>query len=115
MHYEFPPYAVNEIGRTGFAGRREIGHGALAEKALRPLIPSDYPFTIRLTSEVMESNGSSSMATVCGGSLALMDAGVPIPTAAAGVAIGLVTEDDSFADGTYHLMVDLLVGILREF
>ena len=76
LHYEFPPYATNEIGRMGPTNRRELGHGALAEKSLKPIIPSDYPFTIRLTSEVLESNGSSSMASVCGGSLALMDAGI---------------------------------------
>ena len=76
LHYEFPSYATNEIGRmSGPSGRRELGHGALAEKALKSVIPPDYPFTIRLTSEVLESNGSSSMASVCGGSLALMDAG----------------------------------------
>ena len=79
LHYEFPPYATNEIGRMGPTNRRELGHGALAEKSLKPIIPSDYPFTIRLTSEVLESNGSSSMASVCGGSLALMDAGNNMP------------------------------------
>ncbi|XP_065321728.1 polyribonucleotide nucleotidyltransferase 1, mitochondrial-like isoform X2 [Gordionus sp. m RMFG-2023] len=92
LHYEFPPYATNEVGRSGFIGRRELGHGALAEKALREVIPQDFPFTIRLTSEVLESNGSSSMATCCGGSLALMDAGVDISSPIAGVAIGLVTD-----------------------
>ena len=98
MHYEFPSYATNEIGSVGRSNRRELGHGALAEKALKPIIPSDYPFTIRLTSEVLESNGSSSMATVCGGSLALMDAGVPISTPAAGVAVGLVSNNNTFND-----------------
>lgn len=88
LHYEFPPYATNEIGRmSGPSGRRELGHGALAEKALKSVIPSDFPFTIRLTSEVLESNGSSSMASICGGSLALMDAGVPITEPAAGTMI----------------------------
>ena len=82
LHYEFPQYATNEIGKGSH--RRELGHGALAEKALRPVVPSDHPFTIRLTSEVLESNGSSSMASVCGGSMALMDAGVPISMPAAG-------------------------------
>ena len=96
MHYEFPSYATNEIGSVGRSNRRELGHGALAEKALKPIIPSDYPFTIRLTSEVLESNGSSSMATVCGGSLALMDAGVPISNPAAGVAVGLVSNNNTF-------------------
>ncbi|PSN44270.1 Polyribonucleotide nucleotidyltransferase 1 [Blattella germanica] len=93
LHYEFPPYATKEVGRVGPAGRRELGHGALAEKGLRPVVPHDFPFTMRLTSEVLESNGSSSMATICGGSLALMDAGVPISSPAAGVAIGLGIED----------------------
>ena len=73
LHYEFPPYATNEIGRVGSTNRRELGHGALAEKALKSIIPPDYPFTIRLTSEVLESNGSSSMATVCGGSLVSLE------------------------------------------
>lgn len=90
LHYEFPPFATNETGKIGTIGRREIGHGALAEKALKTVIPKNYPFTIRLTSEVLESNGSSSMATVCGGSLALMDAGVNISNPVSGVAIGLV-------------------------
>ncbi|KAL3872887.1 hypothetical protein ACJMK2_036068 [Sinanodonta woodiana] len=109
LHYEFPPYATNETGRPG-AGRRELGHGALAEKSLKPVIPHDFPFTIRLTSEVLESNGSSSMASVCGGSLALMDAGVPVSDAAAGVAIGLVTktnpENGEIED--YRLLTDIL-------
>lgn len=103
LHYEFPPYATGEIGKVGMIGRREIGHGALAEKGLTPVLPSNYPFTVRLTSEVLESNGSSSMATVCGGSLALMDAGVPISAPVAGVAIGLVTKCEN--DDTKHLKV----------
>lgn len=74
LHYEFPPYATNEIGKVTGINRRELGHGALAERALYPVIPKDFPFTIRVTSEVLESNGSSSMASACGGSLALMDA-----------------------------------------
>ncbi|KAF5918017.1 hypothetical protein HPG69_019823 [Diceros bicornis minor] len=94
LHYEFPPYATNEIGKVTGVNRRELGHGALAEKALYPVIPKDFPFTIRVTSEVLESNGSSSMASACGGSLALMDAGVPISSAVAGVAIGLVTKNN---------------------
>ncbi|XP_075555303.1 polyribonucleotide nucleotidyltransferase 1 [Dermacentor variabilis] len=111
LHYEFPSYATNEIGRSGPTGRRELGHGALAENALRPLVPKDFPFTIRLTSEVLESNGSSSMASVCGGSLALMDAGVPISAPAAGVAIGLVTVPDperSYELADYRLLTDIL-------
>ncbi|NXW50834.1 PNPT1 nucleotidyltransferase, partial [Nyctiprogne leucopyga] len=92
LHYEFPPYATNEVGKVTGMNRRELGHGALAERALKPIIPQDFPFTIRVTSEVLESNGSSSMASACGGSLALMDAGVPVTSAVAGVAIGLITK-----------------------
>ncbi|XP_029169141.1 polyribonucleotide nucleotidyltransferase 1, mitochondrial [Nylanderia fulva] len=110
LHYEFPPYATNETGHVGRVNRRELGHGALAEKALRPILPKDYPFTIRLTSEVLESNGSSSMATVCGGSLALLDAGVPISSSAAGVAIGLVTKpNETNTDiDQYKILTDIL-------
>ncbi|GLH01525.1 hypothetical protein R5R35_006657 [Gryllus longicercus] len=111
LHYEFPPYATKEIGRIGPAGRRELGHGALAEKGLRAVVPKDYPFTIRLTSEVLESNGSSSMASVCGGSLALMDAGVPISSPAAGVAIGLVSRyenEDTKHMEDYRILTDIL-------
>lgn len=111
LHYEFPPYATNETGRTGSYGRRELGHGALAEKGLRPVLPKDFPFTVRLTSEVLESNGSSSMATICGGSLALMDAGVPIISPAAGVAVGLVTQftgTDTKHLEDYVLLTDIL-------
>ena len=103
LHYEFPPYATNEIGRSGAAaGRRELGHGALAEKALKEVVPKDHPFTIRLTSEVLESNGSSSMASICGGSLALLDAGVPLISPAAGVAMGLVSREKSNCDENRH-------------
>ncbi|XP_071833278.1 polyribonucleotide nucleotidyltransferase 1, mitochondrial-like [Apostichopus japonicus] len=111
LHYEFPPYATNETGRMSGGNRRELGHGALAEKALFPVVPHDFPFTIRLTSEVLESNGSSSLASACGGSLALMDAGVPLVAPVAGVAIGLVTktdEEDSYAIKDYKLLTDLL-------
>ncbi|CAG9765903.1 unnamed protein product [Ceutorhynchus assimilis] len=108
LHYEFPPFATKETGRIGPIGRREMGHGALAEKGLFPTIPSDFPFTIRLTSEVLESNGSSSMASVCGGSLALMDAGVPINSPAAGVAIGLVTKYNGEQIDDYRILTDLL-------
>lgn len=111
LHYEFPPYATGEIGRVGPVGRRELGHGALAEKGLMPTLPNNYPFTIRLTSEVLESNGSSSMASICGGSLALMDAGVPISAVAAGVAIGLVTKcqnNDTKHLDDYRILTDLL-------
>ncbi|XP_076657193.1 polyribonucleotide nucleotidyltransferase 1 [Halictus rubicundus] len=111
LHYDFPPYATNEIGRVTGTNRREIGHGALAEKGLKAVIPKDYPFSIRLTSEVLESNGSSSMASVCGGSMALMDAGVPISAQVAGVAIGLVSNfDDSNTKQAeqYHILTDIL-------
>uniref|UniRef100_A0A8C0IDP6 polyribonucleotide nucleotidyltransferase n=1 Tax=Bubo bubo TaxID=30461 RepID=A0A8C0IDP6_BUBBB len=106
----FPPYATNEIGKVTGMNRRELGHGALAERALKPVIPQDFPFTIRVTSEVLESNGSSSMASACGGSLALMDAGVPVSSAVAGVAIGLITkcslEKGDIED--YRLLTDIL-------
>uniref|UniRef100_A0A2K5IXN5 Polyribonucleotide nucleotidyltransferase 1, mitochondrial n=1 Tax=Colobus angolensis palliatus TaxID=336983 RepID=A0A2K5IXN5_COLAP len=106
----FPPYATNEIGKVTGLNRRELGHGALAEKALYPVIPKDFPFTIRVTSEVLESNGSSSMASACGGSLALMDSGVPISSAVAGVAIGLVTRTDPEKGEIqdYRLLTDIL-------
>jgi polyribonucleotide nucleotidyltransferase len=99
LHYNFPPYCTGEVKPMRGTSRREIGHGALAERALQPLLPhfEDFPYTIRLVSEVLESNGSSSMATVCGGSLALMDAGVPIKSACAGVAMGLIKEGDRIA------------------
>ncbi len=96
LHYNFPPFSVGEVKRLGSPGRREIGHGALAERALKPLIPSKdkFPYTIRVVSDILESNGSSSMATVCGASLALMDAGVPIDVPVAGIAMGLIKEGD---------------------
>lgn len=99
LHYNFPPFSVGETGRFSGPGRREIGHGMLAERALQPVIPKDeeFPYTIRVVSDILESNGSSSMATVCGGSLALMDAGVPIRKPVAGVAMGLVKEGDEVA------------------
>lgn len=99
LHYNFPPFSVGEVKPMRGAGRREIGHGALAERALRPLLPDSdkWPYTVRLVSEILESNGSSSMASVCGGSLALMDAGVPIPRPVAGIAMGLVTRGSDFA------------------
>lgn len=99
LHYNFPPYSVGETGRMGGAGRREIGHGKLAWRAVRPLMPSqeDFPYTIRVVSEITESNGSSSMATVCGTSLALMDAGVPLKSPVAGIAMGLIKEGDDYA------------------
>ncbi|MDA0763125.1 MAG: polyribonucleotide nucleotidyltransferase [Proteobacteria bacterium] len=99
LHYNFPPYSVGEAGRVGSPGRREIGHGKLAWRALHPLLPvaEDFPYTVRIVSEVTESNGSSSMATVCGASLALMDAGVPIKKPVAGIAMGLIKEKDDFS------------------
>ncbi len=99
LHYNFPPYSVGETGRMGSPGRREIGHGKLAWRALRPMLPSkeDFPYTIRLVSEITESNGSSSMATVCGSSLAMMDAGVPLIRPVSGIAMGLILEKDGFA------------------
>ena len=99
LHYNFPPYSVGEAGRVGSPGRREIGHGKLAWRAINPLLPSkdEFPYTIRIVSEVTESNGSSSMATVCGTSLAMMDAGVPLARPVAGIAMGLIKEGDKFA------------------
>ena len=99
MHYNFPPFSVGEVSPLRGPGRREIGHGALAERALLPVIPDEeaFPYTIRVVSDILESNGSSSMATVCGGTLALMDAGVPIKAPVAGVAMGLVKEGDNYA------------------
>ncbi|MEA2841544.1 MAG: polyribonucleotide nucleotidyltransferase, partial [Methylobacteriaceae bacterium] len=99
LHYNFPPYSVGETGRMGSPGRREIGHGKLAWRALRPMLPSaaEFPYTVRVVSEITESNGSSSMATVCGASLALMDAGVPLKRPTAGIAMGLILEGERFA------------------
>jgi polyribonucleotide nucleotidyltransferase len=99
LHYNFPPYSVGETGRTGFTGRREIGHGKLAWRAVHPMLPGkeEFPYTIRVVSEITESNGSSSMATVCGSSLALMDAGVPLKRPIAGIAMGLILEGEKFA------------------
>jgi len=99
LHYNFPPFSVGETGRYSGTGRREIGHGKLAERAIQPVLPpqEDFPYTIRIVSDILESNGSSSMATVCAGSLALMQAGVPIRKAVAGVAMGLIKEGDQLA------------------
>ena len=99
LHYNFPPYSTGEAGRMGSPSRREIGHGKLAWRAVRPLLPSkeSFPYTIRVVSEITESNGSSSMASVCGASLALMDAGVPLPRSVAGIAMGLIKEPEGFA------------------
>jgi polyribonucleotide nucleotidyltransferase len=105
LQYNFPPFSVGETGRIGTPGRREIGHGALAERALSYVIPKEgsFPYTVRVVSEILESNGSSSMATVCGGSLAMMDAGVPIAAPVAGVAMGLV-----YKDGKYIILTDIM-------
>ena len=99
LHYNFPPYSVGEVGRMGATGRREIGHGKLAWRAINPMLPlsDEFPYTIRVVSEITESNGSSSMASVCGASLALMDAGVPLKSPVAGIAMGLIKEDERFA------------------
>ena len=106
LHYNFPPYSVGETGRMGSPGRREIGHGKLAWRALRPMLPSaeEFPYTIRLVSEITESNGSSSMATVCGSSLAMMDAGVPLKKPVSGVAMGLILEPS----GEFAVLTDIL-------
>ncbi len=106
LHYNFPPYSVGEAGRVGPPGRREIGHGKLAWRALQAVLPAstDFPYTVRLVSEITESNGSSSMASVCGGSLSMMDAGVPLKSAVAGVAMGLILEEN----GSYAILSDIL-------
>ena len=106
LHYNFPPYSVGEVGRFGPPGRREIGHGKLAWRALQAVLPAptDFPYTIRVVSEITESNGSSSMATVCGSSLSMMDAGVPLKAPVAGVAMGLILEDD----GKWAVLTDIL-------
>ncbi|HMO03832.1 MAG TPA: polyribonucleotide nucleotidyltransferase [Kiritimatiellia bacterium] len=103
LHYNFPPYSVGEVGRLGMTSRRETGHGNLAERSLVPVIPNDYPYSIRVVSEIMESNGSSSMASVCAGTLALMDAGVPITKPVAGISVGLFSEADKA-----ELVLDIL-------
>ena len=106
LHYNFPPYSVGEVGRLGATGRREVGHGALAERALAQVMPTDYPYSIRVVSDIMGSNGSSSMASICVGSLALMDAGVPIKAAVAGVSVGLFTSKDE----TQQILVSDILG-----
>src|SRR4030095_4989679 len=99
LHYNFPQYSVGEVGRYGSSSRREIGHGALARRALEIVLPddADFPYTVRIVSDITESNGSSSMATVCGGTLSMMDAGVPLKAPVAGVAMGLVMEGNKYA------------------
>lgn len=111
LHYNFPPFSVGETGRTGGASRREIGHGALAERSIEPVVPStdSFRYAVRISSEVMESNGSTSMASVCGGMLALMDAGVPIKTPVAGISVGLVTKNNDAGQlERYELLTDMI-------
>jgi polyribonucleotide nucleotidyltransferase len=112
LHYNFPPFSVGETGRTGSPGRREIGHGALAERSVEPVIPSgtDFPYAIRISSEIMESNGSTSMASVCGGTLALMDAGVPIRKPVAGISAGLVTEFSEDGQLSRYMILSDILG-----
>jgi polyribonucleotide nucleotidyltransferase len=112
LHYNFPPFSVGETGRVGGLNRREIGHGALAERSVLAVIPSenDFPYAIRVSSEVMESNGSTSMASVCGGVLALLDAGVPIKTPVAGISVGLVTDYDDADNLKRYLLLDDILG-----
>src|ERR1035437_10088284 len=109
LHYNFPNFSVGETGRISGPGRREIGHGALAERSIEPMIPTaNYPYTIRVTSEIMESNGSTSMASVCGGTLALMDAGVPMIRPVAGISVGICTEYSGGKISKYQLLTDIL-------
>ncbi|HAO78258.1 MAG TPA: polyribonucleotide nucleotidyltransferase, partial [Verrucomicrobia subdivision 3 bacterium] len=109
LHYNFPNFSVGETGRISGPGRREIGHGALAERSIEPMIPSaNYPYTIRVTSEIMESNGSTSMASVCGGTLALMDAGVPMIRPVAGISVGICTEYSGDSISKYQLLTDII-------
>ena len=117
LHYNFPPFSVGETGRFGFTSRREIGHGALAERSILPVLPpeSDFPYSIRLVSEIMSSNGSTSMASICGGTLALMDAGVPISAPVAGISTGLVTECDSNKNVTKHVVLTDILGSEDHF
>jgi polyribonucleotide nucleotidyltransferase len=112
LHYNFPPFSVGETGRVGGLNRREIGHGALAERSLVAVIPNenDFPYAIRISAEIMESNGSTSMASVCGGCLSLMDAGVPIKTPVAGISVGLVTEHDDQDNLKRYLLLDDILG-----
>lgn len=117
LHYNFPPFSVGETGRTGSPGRREIGHGALAERSIAGVIPDekDFPYAIRVSSEIMESNGSTSMASVCAGILALMDAGVPIKAPVAGISVGLVTEFNDAGTMTRHTLLNDIIGSEDHF
>ena len=117
LHYNFPPFSVGEAGRFGFTGRREIGHGALAERSVLPILPpeDEFPYAIRIVSEIMASNGSTSMASVCGGSLALMDAGVPISQHVAGISTGLVTEMNESGEIAKHVVLTDIIGAEDHF
>lgn len=117
LHYNFPPFSTGETGRFGFTSRREIGHGALAERSLLPILPSEdeFPYSIRVVSEVMSSNGSTSMASICGGCLSLMDAGVPISAPCAGISTGLVTEKDETGKITKHVVLTDILGAEDHF
>lgn len=117
LHYNFPPFSTGEAGRFGFTGRREIGHGALAERSLLPILPpeDEFPYAIRVVSEVMSSNGSTSMASICGGSLSLMDAGVPISAPCAGISVGLVTEKDNDGKIAKHVILTDILGAEDHF
>ena len=117
LHYNFPPFSVGEAGRFGFTGRREIGHGALAERSVLPVLPpeDEFPYAIRIVSEIMSSNGSTSMASVCGGSLALMDAGVPLAKHVAGISTGLVTKMDDSGNIEKHVVLTDIIGAEDHF
>ena len=108
LHYNFPNFSVGETGRISGPGRREIGHGALAERSIECMLPKDYPYAVRITSEIMESNGSTSMASVCGGTLALMDAGVPLTRPVAGISVGICTEYSGDKISKYQLLTDII-------
>ncbi len=117
LHYNFPPFSTGEAGRFGFTSRREIGHGALAERSLLPIIPpeDEFPYTIRIVSEIMSSNGSTSMASICGGCLSLMDAGVPITAPVAGISVGLVSEPDGSGKIEKHVVLTDILGAEDHF
>jgi polyribonucleotide nucleotidyltransferase len=117
LHYNFPPFSVGETGRIGTVGRREIGHGALAERSLSPIIPPEdaFPYSIRIVSDILESNGSSSMASVCGGCLALMDAGIPITDTVAGISVGLVTRNDEDGNVAKYVLLTDIIGMEDHF
>ena len=108
LHYNFPNFSVGETGRISGPGRREIGHGALAERSIECMLPKDYPYAVRVTSEIMESNGSTSMASVCGGTLALLDAGVPLTRPVAGISVGICTEYSGDSISKYQLLTDII-------